>query len=210
MYGRHAHDCGIDGSERAATLRGSKANEGATGLKKFAGTAAASLVLQDVPEATVSAIDPLDIRKAFGTFLTGVTVVTTREPSGTWRGFTANSFTSVSLDPPLVLVCLSKAALSCETFAASRAFAVNVLSEGQQQVSSTFASKRPDKFTGLDCVESQQGNPLLPGTLAWFDCTHHQTVDAGDHIILMGRVASYEYRDGKPLGYARGRYVSVE
>src|SRR4051794_17579652 len=93
-----------------------------------------------------SPIDALELRRAFGTFVTGVTVITTWDETGAPRGMTANSFTSVSLDPPLLLVCIGKGAASYPAFAAAPAFAVNLLHEGQTEVSSLFASKSTDKF----------------------------------------------------------------
>jgi (E)-2-((N-methylformamido)methylene)succinate hydrolase len=155
------------------------------------------------------AIDLRDLRTAFGTFMTGVTVVTTREDNGSLRGFTANSFSSVSLDPPLLLICLSKTAASFDVFLNARHFAVNILAESQKDLSSTFASKRPDKFTGVDWNESESGSPLISGAAAWFDCINHQSVDAGDHVILIGRVTSYGHTDASPLGYGRGGYFTL-
>lgn len=153
--------------------------------------------------------DTRDLRRAFGTFMTGVTVVTTRAADGTLRGFTANSFSSVSLDPPLLLVCLSKAAASSGAFSKAASFAVNILSDEQRAMSMNFASRRLDKFAGIDYRFSDGGNPLLPGAVAWFDCSTHEAVDAGDHLILIGRVNSYEYTDASPLGYLRGSYISL-
>ncbi len=160
-------------------------------------------------QTPVAALDSKDLRKAFGTFMTGVTVVTTREANGSLRGFTANSFSSVSLDPPLLLVCISKHAASLNTFANTASFAVNILSEVQQETSGIFASKRADKFAGVSFSESATGNPLINGSAAWFDCARHSAVDAGDHLILIGRVTSYAHTDANPLGYARGGYFTL-
>jgi flavin reductase (DIM6/NTAB) family NADH-FMN oxidoreductase RutF len=162
--------------------------------------------IQSEPART---FDPRDLRKALGTFMTGVTVVTTREDNGTLRGFTANSFSSVSLDPPLLLVCLSKNAASCHAFSVASTFAVNILAESQKAVSGLFASKQPDKFSGVTFTPSSSGNPLLTGAVAWFDCVRHTVVDAGDHVILIGQVQSYGHNDASPLGYARGGYFSL-
>lgn len=149
------------------------------------------------------------LRDAFGTFATGVTVVTTCQPDGTPRGFTANSFSSVSLDPPLALICIAKTAHSCDTFLAARHFAINVLTEEQKMVSGLFASRTSDKFEEADWHHGTAGMPLLDGALAHLVCLRHKTVDAGDHIILIGRVIDHSARDGKPLGYFRGSYFSV-
>ncbi len=165
--------------------------------------------LKDLLKEQTAVMDAKDLRKAFGTFMTGVTVVTTREANGSLRGFTANSFSSVSLDPPLLLVCLNKAAASCEAFCKAESFAVNILSEAQKAVSGNFASKKPDKFAEAEFAISSSGNPILSGSLAWFDCARHNLVEAGDHFILIGRVTSYAHTDANPLGYARGGYVTL-
>lgn len=154
-------------------------------------------------------IDQRALRNAFGAFATGVTVVTTRQPDGTPRGFTANSFTSVSLDPPLLLVCLAKTAHSCDSFASAPHFAVNILAENQKALSGLFASKAPDKFDQCDWHPAASGVPLLTGTLATFSCERHRLVDAGDHLVLIGKVQEFSTADRKPLGYFRGSYFSI-
>ena len=162
------------------------------------------------PETTENGqIDPRDLRNAFGTFATGVTIVTTREPGGIPRGFTANSFTSVSLDPPLVLVCVGKSAASCQTFSEAAGFAVNILHEGQRDLSGLFATQRADKFDAVPWRWGHLNLPLLDDTLSQFECEREQCVDAGDHLILIGRVKHYSYRKGLPLGYVNGAYFSL-
>ncbi len=153
--------------------------------------------------------DPRALRNAFGAFATGVTVITTRQPDGTPRGFTANSFTSVSLDPPLLLVCLAKTAHSADVFASAPRFAVNILAEDQKAVSGLFASRVPDKFDQCAWTPGPADMPLIDGALAKFTCANHQLVDAGDHLILIGRVDHFATNDGQPLGYFRGNYFSV-
>ncbi|VDC24943.1 CoA transferase [Pseudogemmobacter humi] len=152
---------------------------------------------------------PQALRRAFGAFATGVTVLTTRQADGTPRGFTANSFASVSLDPPLVMICLAKSAHSCATFAAAPHFAVNVLAEGQEPVAELFASRAPDKFPRCDWRPGHAGMPLIDGALAGFVCARHRLVDAGDHLILIGRVEAFSETAGNPLGFFRGAYVPV-
>lgn len=149
------------------------------------------------------------LRDAFGQFATGVTVVTTREADGTPRGFTANSFTSVSLDPPLLLVCIANSAHSCDAFCAAPHFGVNILCEDQKDVSGLFASRAPDKFDQAEWREGAEGVPLLPGSLATFVCARHQLVEAGDHVVLIGRVLDSTVQDAPPLGYHRGSYFSI-
>ena len=159
---------------------------------------------QDAP------IDPIALRRAFGTFVTGVTVITTLEADGTPRGMTANSFTSVSLDPPLLLVCVAKAASSYAVFRAAECFGVNILDEGQVTVSATFASKAQDKFQSVNNDRVHTGAPVLTDSLTRFDCSLHSTVDAGDHAILIGRVRAFGTSPTAPLGFCRGRYASVK
>ena len=159
---------------------------------------------QDAP------IDPIALRRAFGTFVTGVTVITTLEADGTPRGMTANSFTSVSLDPPLLLVCVAKSASSYAVFKAADCFAVNILHEGQVDVSATFASKAQDKFQSVNHDRAHTGAPVLTDSLTWFDCSLHSAVDAGDHAILIGQVRAFGTSPTAPLGFCRGRYASVK
>ncbi len=153
--------------------------------------------------------DLRQLRNAFGTFLTGVTVVTSRESSGIPRGFTANSFTSVSLDPPMLLICVDKSADGFDVFTQQPGFSINILTEDQVEISGLFASKRSDKFDLVEWTESESGYPLLTGGCAWFDCKRHKTIDAGDHVIIIGEVLSYDYNDKIGLGYVRGGYMSL-
>ncbi len=153
-------------------------------------------------------IDPRDLRNAFGAFMTGVTVVTTRDAEGNPIGFTANSFTSVSLDPPLVLVCLANTSRNYDAFTAAAGFAVNVLSEAQKEVSNTFARPVEDRFSVVDWRPGPHGSPIFEEVSAWFDCSMFRTVEAGDHLILMGKVEAYENNTHPGLGYARGAYVT--
>lgn len=160
---------------------------------------------------SVEAAEPFDaraFRKALGSFLTGVTVITTLQEDGVPRGFTANSFTSVSLDPPLVLVCIAKAAASCPVFTAASHFAVNILAEQQASLSMLFASKSADKFAQTAWRRGPAASPIIDGVAAWFDCYRHDVVDAGDHVILIGRVAGFAARPANPLGYCQGAHVT--
>ena len=153
--------------------------------------------------------DLRELRNAFGTFMTGVTVVTTREQGGIPRGFTANSFSSVSLDPAMLSICIGKSAESIEVFRQADGFAINILSESQAETSSLFASKRPDKFDVTSWHDGPLGHPVLEGVCAWFDCKVVQQIDAGDHIIMIGRVHAYDYNEQNGLGYVRGGYVTL-
>jgi len=148
------------------------------------------------------------LRDAFGTFMTGVTVVTTTDTDGRPLGFTANSFASVSLDPPLLLVQIARTSANYPTFAAASGFAVNILSEGQKSVSNTFARPVADRFAEVDWQSGPHGSPILSGVSAWFDCAIHQIVEAGDHAILIGRVEAFNATSAPGLGYYRGTYFT--
>ena len=152
--------------------------------------------------------EPRVLRDGLGCFATGVTIVTTLNSAGEPIGLTANSFTSVSLDPPLILFSLARSSANLATFEAASGFAVNVLHIGQQPVGGRFASRDGPRFEGVDwAVREDGGSPILAGSLASFDCSTHAVHDGGDHLIFIGRVnhAWYEpYRD--PLLYFRGRF----
>ena len=149
------------------------------------------------------------LRNAFGNFATGVTIVTTNDKNGFPRGFTANSFTSVSLDPPLLLVCIAKTAFSATTFKKSELFAINILSENQRELSGLFASQEKDKFKLAKWSVGPKSLPIFRESIAHFICERHKLVDAGDHIILIGKVQEHAVFDGTPLGYFKGNYFSV-
>ena len=153
-------------------------------------------------------IDPIELRNAFGQFMTGVTVVTTKDKQGEPVGFTANSFSSVSLDPPLLLVCLANGSSNYDTFCSADGFAVNILAEDQTDVSNTFARPVDDRFAAVQWQNGPQGSPVLDGVCAWFDCSMEQLVEAGDHIILIGRVVAFENHERGGLGYASGGYFT--
>lgn len=152
--------------------------------------------------------DARALRDAFGAFLTGVTVVTALDDAGAPIGFTANSFTSVSLDPPLLLVCLARTSRNYNTLTSAKGFAVNILSEGQKDVSNTFARPVEDRFAAVEWRKGPFGSPVFSDVAAWFDCSLHQLVEAGDHVILIGRVEAFENGSRTGLGYARGGYFS--
>jgi flavin-dependent trigonelline monooxygenase, reductase component len=156
----------------------------------------------------MSEIDPRELRNAFGAFMTGVTVVTCLGPDGEPLGFTANSFTSVSLDPPLLLVCLAKSSYSKAEYTSAKGFAVNILAEDQQSISNTFARPVEDRYADIEWFTGPHGAPVFNGVTAWFDCSTHEMVDAGDHILMIGKVEAFDTSDHAPLGYARGGYFS--
>lgn len=150
------------------------------------------------------------LRRTLGSFLTGVTVVTTVDERGRPRGMTANSFTSVSLDPPLVLVGVDRSAASCAAFCDSGGYVVHILGAHQRDLAVKFASKDPDKFEGLDRRSGASGAPILAGVPGWIDCMTEQVVDAGDHVLLIGRVNDFSSAEDRPLGYHRGRFVTFD
>ncbi len=155
-----------------------------------------------------ASFDARALRDAFGAFPTGVTVVTAHDSSGRPVGFTANSFTSVSLDPPLLLVCLAKTSRNFETMTGAGKFAVNILSETQKDVSNTFARPVEDRFAAVEWRKGPEGSPIFADVAAWFDCSTEQVVDAGDHVIITGRVKAFDNSGRNGLGYARGSYFT--
>lgn len=153
-------------------------------------------------------LETVSLRQAFGSFVTGVTVVTTIDTKNRPRGITANSFTSVSMKPPLVLVCVGQSVASYDEFCATDSFAINILSDSQQFLSELFASKAPDKFEKTAWRQERSGSPVLDDGLAWIDCAVHKKIVAGDHSILIGRVLDFGRNHGLPLGFFGGSYVT--
>lgn len=153
--------------------------------------------------------DAAALRRVLGSFVTGVTVVTTRDAHGVPHGFTANSFTSVSLDPPLVLVCVGHAVEDLEVYRECRRFAVNILADSQQVISETFATEHPERFAGIRWRNGPCGSPILEGCVASLECTSGRRIEAGDHMILIGRVVACEHSDRRPLVFCRGSYSSL-
>ncbi|MGB3391284.1 MAG: flavin reductase family protein [Pseudaminobacter sp.] len=150
--------------------------------------------------------DPIHLRQAFGRFATGVAVITTRSQDGKLEGLTANSFSSVSLDPPLVLWSLQKRAPSLESFTSSGHFAVNVLGAHQQDYCKHFATPAHDKFESIDYRVGHGGCPVLTGSIATFECSTYSLVEGGDHLIFIGRVVRAVYDDGQPLIFSAGSF----
>jgi flavin reductase (DIM6/NTAB) family NADH-FMN oxidoreductase RutF len=155
-------------------------------------------------------LDIRALRKSLGTFLTGVTVVTTLDEDGRPRGITANSFTSVSLEPPLVLVSVDRKAASYEAFRTSVGYVVHVLGTHQQDIAMKFASKDADKFAGHAWSPGSSGAPILEEVQAWIDCVVEQVIEIGDHILLIGRVQAFESSNQQPLGYHLGQFLTFD
>ena len=151
--------------------------------------------------------DPRTLRDALGCFATGVTVVTCVDESGAPAGLTVNSFTSVSLDPPLLLVCLAKPAASSAALVAASHFAVNVLQTGQQPASIRFSTRDQDRFGTTSWSTGEAGAPILKDSMGVFECERYAVHDGGDHHILIGQVVKATF-DAQldPLLYFRGSY----
>jgi flavin reductase (DIM6/NTAB) family NADH-FMN oxidoreductase RutF len=149
---------------------------------------------------------PEEFRRACARYATGVTVTTVEGRDGTPEGLTVNSFTSVSLDPLLVLVCIDKSASAHAHFMAGRGIAINVLAEDQIDLSQHFATYAGDRFAALRWHAGLHGAPILEGILASLECSVWQRVDAGDHTIILSQVERVEIHGGAPLVYFAGAY----
>ena len=154
-------------------------------------------------------VDPTALRRALGSYVTGVTVVTTRGPGGERAGLTVNSFSSVSLSPPLLLWSLALSAASFEVFEHASHFAVNVLGPDQIYLAEQFALSGGDKFIGVDYQDGTAGVPLLQGAIARFICRNKFRYPGGDHMIFVGEVISHQHTTDLPLVYARGNYRAL-
>ena len=152
------------------------------------------------------AIDKSELRRVMGHFATGVTVITTRDENGRPFGLTANAVTSVSLTPPLILVCVDKTADTYPYFERSKVFAVNILSDTQEGVSRRFATTGIEKFEGIGYHRTETGCAVLDDAVGHMDCRIVDSYDAGDHTIYMGEVLSADANDVPPLLFFRGGY----
>ena len=153
--------------------------------------------------------DARELRKVFGCFATGVAVVTTIDQQSQPRGLTVNSFTSVSLEPPLVLICVRKTAPMCEVFLNSDAFAINILARHQQSLSAQFCTPLADKFAGVNWSASLTGSPVISDVLAHLDCKRYGFIEAGDHLVLLGQVVDFASRGTEPLIFNQGAYAAL-
>lgn len=155
-------------------------------------------------------MDARRFREVLGSYPTGVTVVTGRSGDGVPFGLTVNSFTSVSLDPPLVLVCIDRLSSSHDPLVEGGSFVVNVLARGQMGLATRFASEpSAGRFDGVAWDEGPLGDPVLPDAVAWLACSLEAVHGAGDHSILVGRVEALEGSDREALAYHRGSYAMV-
>ncbi len=150
------------------------------------------------------------LRDVLGTFATGVTVVTARNDAGVPVGITVNSFTSVSLEPPLVLWCLGRGSSVQDAFTTGSHFAVNVLNGSQEALAKRFANKQLDQFADLEDIEQGIGGvPLLPDCIGQLQCVQRHALDGGDHLILVGEVLAIAEHPGAPLLFHRGRFAAL-
>jgi len=155
------------------------------------------------------ALTPIEFRTALRSFATGVTVVTTRDREGRPSGLTASAFASVSLDPPLVLICVDHAATAHPDLRERGWFAVNILRREQEALSRRFAVSGGDKFGGVSYHEGRTGLPLLDGSLATLECRIVEAHEAGDHTIFIAQVETASVTEGRPLVYFHGDYHSL-
>jgi flavin reductase (DIM6/NTAB) family NADH-FMN oxidoreductase RutF len=145
-------------------------------------------------------------RRVMGSFASGVTVVTTQEPGGEPRGFTASALSSLSMEPRQLLVCVNNLSATLTTIREVAAFAVNIMASEQQAIAGRFAARSGDKFAGVAWEPGALGMPILAGSLAYAECRLAATYPGGDHTILVGEVIGAAARDAAPLLYFRGSY----
>lgn len=165
--------------------------------------------MESTPCDTGEHFDPRDFRNALGTFATGVTIVTIVGPDGSPIGLTCNSFNSVSLSPPLVLWSLSLRSPNLSNFLQAPHFAVNVLAADQVELARQFAQSRTNKFEGVAYRSGTGGVPLIDSAAAQLECRNEMRYYSGDHVIFIGHVLRYVWRDCVPLIFLRGEYVDA-
>jgi flavin reductase (DIM6/NTAB) family NADH-FMN oxidoreductase RutF len=155
------------------------------------------------------AIDGRELRNVMGNFATGVTIITTKDAAGKPFGLTANAFSSLSLDPPLLLICVDKKVDCYACFDESNVFGVNFLSEGQDALSTRFATKGIEKFDGVSYTLGELGVALLDGALAHIECKIASAYDGGDHTIYVGEIQKAAVLGDHPLLFFRGKYFKL-
>jgi flavin reductase (DIM6/NTAB) family NADH-FMN oxidoreductase RutF len=148
-------------------------------------------------------------RDALGEFATGVTVICARRPDGRYVGFTANSFNSVSLDPPLVVWSLDRRAENLAAFRSAERYAINVLAHDQVELARRFSRPHADRFAGVRYRLGTAQAPLIEGCVAWFECRHHAQQRAGDHVLFIGHVETCARRTDAGLVFHHGRFAST-
>lgn len=158
------------------------------------------------PPARTPAIDPSAMRRAMGRWATGVAVITTLDAGGQPHGMTLNSLTSVSLDPPLLLVCFNHGARTADAIIGSGRFAVSILAARHEHIARRFAGRGEEHFAGLPLNYGQHSVPVVPGALAHLECAVERHLAAGDHVIVIGAVQAACHGDGRPLAFLGGRF----
>jgi flavin reductase (DIM6/NTAB) family NADH-FMN oxidoreductase RutF len=148
----------------------------------------------------------MEFRRCCAKFATGVTIATVLDASGVPHGLTVNSFTSVSLAPPLVLICIDYSSNVLPLFRGARHYGINVLAADQQELSTRFATRGQDRFDGVDWTPGRTGVPLIPGVLAQIECAVRNVIEAGDHAVFLAEVVRVEHQPGRPLLYFDSGY----
>jgi len=155
-------------------------------------------------------VSPDDFKNALSRFASGVTVVSTKDSAGNLHGITVSAFCSVSLEPPMVLICIEKSTVSHYAFEESGVFVVNILRDSQAAASEKFAAPHPDKFEEIESYPGIEGVPIFKEALASLECRLTFSYHGGDHSIFVGQVENVTVRDGEPLIYCRGEYRTLE
>lgn len=147
------------------------------------------------------------LRNALGQFATGVAILATRKKDASPVGMTVNSFNSISLNPPLISVCIALGAKGYRHYASTSTFAITVLGRHQETLAKRFASSGTDKFANI-CL-SDNHTPVIPGGVAWFRCQSYRKVLLGDHLLLVGKVTDFSENGGEPLAFHRGKFIEL-
>ena len=159
--------------------------------------------------SALPALDERQLRDALAQFATGVTIVCARSPDQRYIGFTANSFNSLSLDPPLILWSLSHRSASLTAFEAAERYAVNVLSSAQVELARRFSRPHGDRFENVPLRLGWSAAPLIDGCVAWFECRHHARHRIGDHVLFIGEIVTVERARGNGLVFQHGHYGTI-
>lgn len=160
-------------------------------------------------DSVITEHESKNLRRTLGCFATGVAVVTTKDENTSPSGMTINSFSSVSLDPPLILWSLSLKSARLDIFERAEYFAVNILAEDQLNLCQHFSSTKSDLFTDIAWQPSAHGQPILDGVVASLECRTWKLYEGGDHIIILGEVLSHQHQDKAPLIFSKGQLTSL-
>jgi flavin reductase (DIM6/NTAB) family NADH-FMN oxidoreductase RutF len=169
-----------------------------------------NLIAGDIDDPQAASFDPEILRRVCGTYATGVAIVTTIGLSGQRFGLTVNSFTSVSLSPPLVLWALNRASPSRDAFDAAPAFAISILGAEQEEIARRFARPEADKFAGVGYFDGELGLPIIEGATGHLECRMHESFEAGDHVVYIGLVCHGSDRpETAPLAFHKGSFGTI-